>query len=204
MPNDADFQKKVLLTLLRLLERSDGPVILDDYPISAPENTGEVPILSCPVRFDDQTPTDSDPLKTAFLREVLSMRPWYDMAMKKRKRTTLGGSGVDVDSLGEFIYSFIEGKELDNPLQDVDLSVTLKMAVEDLKGYYNESVTAQPDQQNLSSKALKDWFWDNTNAGKVLLELIKTCSASENEKLKEMGSRGIAPMDIIMKNNVKM
>ena len=202
VPNDSDFQKKVLLTLLRLLERSDGPVILDDYPIDAPETAEERPVLSCPVRFDSPLPDDSDPLKSAFLREIQAMHPWYEMAKKKRNRTTLGGSGVGVDMLGEFIFSFIEGKLPDNPLQDVDLSVTLKMAVEDLKGYYVEGVTAQPGQENLSSKALKDWFWNDTNAGKVLLKLIEICSTSENEKLKMTGSYLIAPMDIMMKHNL--
>jgi hypothetical protein len=202
VPNDADFQKKVLLTLLRLLERSDGPVILEDYPIDAPETAEESPILSCPVRFDNPIPDDSDPLKSEFLREIQSMHAWYETAQKKRDRTTLGGSGVDVDLLGEFIYSFIEGKEPENPLQNVDLSVTLKMAVEDLKGYYVESVTAQPGQENLSSKALKDWFWNDTSAGKVLLKLIETCSTSGNEKLKMTGSYLIAPMDIMMKHKL--
>jgi hypothetical protein len=202
VPNDADFQKRVLLTLLRLLERTDGPVLLDDYPIDAPETAEEMSILSCPIRFDNPIPEDSDPIKGAFLREIQAMRPWYNMAKRKRDRTTLGGSGVDIDMLGEFIYSFIEGKEPDNPLQDVDLSVTLKMAVEDLKGYYVESVTAQPGQENLSSKALKDWFWDNTNAGKVLLGLVETCSKSENEKLRMTGSYLLAPMDIMMKHNL--
>ena len=202
VPNDADFQKKVLLTLLRLLERSDGPVILDDYPIDAPETAEESPILYCPVRFDHPAQDVSDPLKSAFLREIQAMHPWYDMARKKRDRTTLGGSGVDVDMLGEFIYSFIEGKEPENPLQDVDLSVTLKMAVEDLKGYYVEGLTAQAGQENLSSKALKSWFWNDTNAGKVLLKLVETCSTSGNEKLKMTGSYLIAPMDIMMKHNL--
>ena len=202
MPNDADFQKRVLLTLLRLLERSDGPVLLDDYPIDAPETQEESPILFCPVRFDHPTQDNADPLKSAFLREIQAMRPWYDIAKKKRDRTTLGGSGVDIDRLGEFIYSFIEGKEPENPLQDVDLSVTLKIAVEDLKAYYAEGVTAQPGQENLSSKALKDWLWNETNAGKVLLKLVETCSASENEKLKMTGSYLIAPMDIMMKHNL--
>ena len=202
VPNDADFQRKVLLKLLRLLERSDGPVILDDYPIDAPETGEESPILSCPVRFDHPIQDDSDPLKSAFLSEILAMRPLYDMAKKKRDRTTLGGSGVSVDMLGEFIYSFIEGKEPENPLQDVDLSVTLKMAVEDLKSYYVESLTAQEGQENLSSKALKEWLWNDTNAGKVLLKLVEICSTSENEKLKMTGSYLIAPMDIMMKHNL--
>jgi hypothetical protein len=202
VPHDAGFQKKVLITLLRLLERPDGPVILDDYPLDAPESEEETAVLSCPVMFDDQAAGDSDPLKTRFLREIQAMRPWYDMALEKRGRTSLGGSGIDIDLLGEYIYAYVKGEEPDNPLQDVDPSVSLKLAVEDLKGYYIEAVTAQPGQEDLSSKALKEWLWDKTTAGEVLVELIKTCSQSENEKIKMMGAHFIAPIDIMLKRGV--
>ena len=107
-----------------------------------------------------------------------------------------------MDHLGEYIYAYVKGEEPDNPLQDVDPSVSLKLAVEDLKGYYIEAVTAQPGQEDLSSKALKEWFWDKTTVGEVLVELIKTCSRSENEKLKMMGTHFIAPMDVMMKRGV--
>ncbi|MBN1833335.1 MAG: hypothetical protein JW896_14620 [Deltaproteobacteria bacterium] len=202
MPHDAGFQKKVLITLLRLLDRPDGPIVLDDYPLDAPESEEETAGLSCPVRFDDQATGASDPLKTRFLREIQAMRPWYDMALEKRGRTSLGGSGVNIDLLGEYIYAYVKGEEPDNPLQDVDPSVSLKLAVEDLKGYYIEAVTAQPGQEDLSSKALKEWLWDKTTAGEVLIELIKTCSQSENEKLKMMGTHFIAPIDVMLKRGV--
>ena len=109
---------------------------------------------------------------------------------------------MDIDLLGEYIYAYIKGEEPDNPLQDVDSPVSLKLAVEDLKGYYIEAVTAQPGQENLSSQALKEWFWDKTTAGEVLVELIKTCSQSEDEKLKMMGTHFIAPMDVMLKRGV--
>jgi hypothetical protein len=202
VPNDADFQKGVLRALLELLERPDGPFILDDYPLDPPESDKETAVLSCPVRFDQEAADDSDPLKTRFLREIQAMRPWYDMALKKRGRTTLGGSGMDIDLLGDYIYAYVKGEEPDNPLQDVDPSVSLKLAVEDLKGYYIEAVTAQPGQEDLSSKALKEWLWDKTTAGEVLIELIKTCSQSENEKLKMVGTYFIAPIDVMLKRGV--
>ena len=189
------------MSLLSLLERSDGPFVLEDFPEDAPEAGEDVEVLSCPVRFDDQDAdaSDSDPLRANLIREIQAMRPWYDMALKKRGRTTLGGSGIDLDSLGDFIYSFIKGEEPNHLRKDMDPSVTLKLAVEDLKGYYIEAVTAQPGQEGLSSKALKDWFWNKTTAGGVLLKLVKTCSQSKNEGLKMMGTHFLAPMDVVMK-----
>ena len=126
------------------------------------------------------------------------MHPWYEMALKKRGRTTAGGSGIEISSLGEFLYSFVEGDIPDNPRKDVDISVTLKLAAEDLKAYYVEGVTAQPGQEDLSSNALKEWFWKNTTAGSILLELVKTCSKSDNEMIRMTGSHFIAPMDVLI------
>lgn len=199
-PNEPEFQKQVLRTLLQLLERTDGPVILEDYPFDAPETDEGVSVLSCPVRFDNQATESADPLKARFLREIQAMHPWYEMALKKRDRTSLGLSGLEIDDLGDYIYRFVKGEQPENPRPDVDPTVSLKLAVEDLKGYYVEAVTAQPGQENLSSRTLKEWFWNKTTAGEVLLRLIETCSRSKDEKLKMTGTRFLAPIDIVLKH----
>ncbi len=198
VPNDKGFQRKVLFSLLSLFERDDGPIIIDDFPEDAPETDDGVEVLSCPVSFEEEKPDDPDLLKTSFIREIQAMHPWYEIALKKRGRTTAGGSGIEISTLGEFLYSFVKGDIPDNPRDDVDISVTLKLAAEDLKAYYIEGVTAQPGQEGLSSKALKEWFWKHTTAGNVLLELVKTCSKSDNEMIRMTGSHFIAPMDVLM------
>jgi hypothetical protein len=201
-PNDEAFQRKVLLELISLFERTDGPFIIEDFPEDAPGSEDEAEVLSCPVSFDQQDSNDPDHLKTRFIREILAMRPWYDMALKNRERTTVGGSGIEIDSLGEFLYAFVKGELPGNPRDDVDISVTLKLAAEDIKSYYVEGVTAQPGQEDLSSKALDDWFWNETTAGNVLLELVRACSESDNEMIKMTGSHFIAPMDVVMKHGI--
>jgi hypothetical protein len=204
-PNDPEFQKQVLRTLLQLLERTDGPVILDDYPVDTPEADEGVAVLSCPVKSDKQETESADPLRADFLREIRAMRPWYEMALKKRDRTSLVSSGSEIDNLGDYIYRYAKGEQPDNPRPEIDPTVSLKLAVEDLKGYYVEGVTAQPGQESLSSQALKEWFWNETMAGEVLLTLIRTCSRSEDEKLKMTGTHFFAPIDILLKQkDIKM
>jgi hypothetical protein len=200
-PNDTAFQRRVLLSLLKLFEASEGP-ILEDFSEDAPEKGGDISVLSCPLYLKEHTveASEADPIYTSFLREIKAMRPWYDMAVTKRKRTTLGGSGIDLDSIGNFIYSFIKEKEPENPRKDIDLAYTLKLAVEDLKAYYVEGVTVQPGQEDASSKALKDWFWEETVAGRVLLELASVCEKSPDEMMSMVGSRFIAPRDVIIRN----
>ena len=93
-----------------------------------------------------------------------------------------------------------KGEEPGNPRDDVSLPYALKMAVEDLKSYYVEGITAQPGQSGVSSKKLSDWFWDETVAGKVLLELKKVCEKSEDRMMAMMGGHFLVPGDVARRN----
>jgi hypothetical protein len=195
-PDNPDFQKKVLLAVLGLLEAGSGPV-LEDFPEDEPESD-VITVLSCPVNYSRSTLEDgeTDPLLSSLHREITAMRPWYDLAVKKRQRTTVGVSGIVPEKLGDFIYAFIKGEEPRNPRDDMSLPYLLKYAVEDLKAYYIEGVTAQPGQAGASSRALQDWFWDETVSGKVLLSLKKTCEASPDKLMNMIGGHFIVPGDV--------
>ena len=201
-PDDPAFQRRVILAVLNLLEAPAGPV-LEDFPEDEPENN-EITILACPVNFSQSAVEtgETDPLQTAFHREITAMRPWYDMAVKKRQRTTVGVSGIALEALADFIYAFVKGETPENPRDDVQLAYTLKLAVEDLKAYYIEGVTAQPGQANASSQVLQDWFWDETTAGKVLLALKKVCEASPDKMLSMLAAHFIVPGDVARRQAV--
>jgi hypothetical protein len=192
-PNDAEFQKRVLMALLQLFEAPRGPVLVD-FPEDEPESD-EITVLSCPVIYTDNAPVpdDADKLLTAFHREIAAMRPWYDMAVNKRHRTTVGISRIALENLADFVYAFIDGKIPDNPREDLPIASTLKFAVEDLKSYYIEAVTAQPGQENASIKTLDNWFWDETVCGQVLLAVKKACESSRDEMLKITGKFFLVP-----------
>ena len=199
-PDDTTFQRRVLLALMGMFEAPDGPR-LEDFPEDEPETSGEITVLACPVDYNLPTEesSETDQLQTAFRREMTAMRPWYDMAVAKRQRTTVGVSGIGLESLGDFIYAFIGGTEPDNPRDDIPLAYTLKFAVEDLKSYYIEGVTAQPGQTGASSQVLTDWFWDETVAGKVLLALKKVCQASTDSTMSMIGDHAIVPGDVALR-----
>ena len=195
-PDDALFQKRVMAALLKLLEAPQGPV-LEDFPEDEPESDA-ITVLSCPVNFarDADESGDADEMLAAFRHEITAMLPWYDIAVEKRQRTTVGVSGSALENLGDFIYAFVRGEPPENPRDDLPLANNLKLAVEDLKSYYNEGSTAQPGQEKASSQVLQDWFWEETVGGKVLLSLMKACIESTDEALQMMGSRFIAPGDV--------
>ena len=197
-PDSAAFQRQVLLALMGMLEAPDGPR-LEDFPEDEPETSDEISVLACPVDFTQTTVDtgETDQLKAAFHREMTAMRPWYDMAVARRQRTTVGVSGIDLDGLCDFIYAFIEGTEPDNPRDEIPLAYILKFAVEDLQSYYIEGVTAQPGQESASGKVLKDWLWRETVAGKVLLALKKVCEASKDQGMSQMGAHFLIPMEVV-------
>jgi hypothetical protein len=187
-----------LLALLELLEapESEGPVLLVDYPEDPPEVENDATVISCPVYYGDEVNTEgADSMEIAFLREIMAMRPWYDIAVTKRKRTTVGVSGIPLDDIGDFIYSFVKGEIPKNPRNDIELITTLKLAIDDLRAYYTEGATAQPGQENASSKSINDWFWNDTIAHKVLLALLDVCEKSPDETVKMMATYFV-PTDV--------
>jgi hypothetical protein len=195
VPKDPVFQKRVLLATLKLLEAANGPVIEDfseDAPIEEEALTG----LACPVDFSqgDADFTETETLCAALNREMQSMRPWYDLALQKRGRTTVGISGVDLDALGDFICAFLTGGAPENPREDIDLPYTLNLATDDLKAYYFEAITTQPGQESASSRVLSDWFYQETVAGKVLFALSESCKNSEDRLMKFICNLLIIPM----------
>jgi hypothetical protein len=199
-PDDAAFQRRVLMALLGMLEAPAGP-LLEDYPEDEPETAGELTALTCPVYFAQEMAEtgETDQLQASFRREMTAMRSWYDMAVAKRQRTNVGVSGIELEALGDFIYAFVRGEEPENPRDDIPLAYTLKFAVEDLKAYYIEGITAQPGQESASSQRLADWFWDETAAGRVLLALKKVCEASTDDKLNQVGAHFLVPMEVALR-----
>ena len=197
MPNDPTFQKRVLLAALKLLEKPGGP-LLEDFPDDAPAATDEITVLACPVNFAQNRVDvgESEKLYASFKKEIVSMRPWYDIAVRKHGRTTVGVSGINLDKIGDFIYSFLKGIEPENPRDDISLAYTLKFATDDLKAYYFEGITAQPGQESAPSRILSDWFWEETVAGKVLLAVEEVCEKSDDGLIRFVVSKLIIPSKV--------
>jgi hypothetical protein len=196
-PNNTLFQRRILLAALNLLEAPHGP-LLEDFPEDAPESPNENKAPVPPAAFSRNFASSMEALEMpeALRSEIAAMRPWYDTAVAQRKRTTVGISGIAPDALADFIYSFLKGEKPENPRKDMPIIYSLKFAIEDLKAYYVEGITSQPGQEELSSKALQNWFWDETIAGKVILDLKKALQADSDKLTSMFGSYFIVPGEI--------
>jgi len=203
VPNDVKFQTRVVIETLKLFEATSGPVI-KDFPENAPISEDAHMVWARPVSFSKvkENLNNAEELQEAFKREIIEMRPWYDIAMKKRGRTTVGVSGLDIDAIGNFIIAFLDSSSVpENPRNDISLAFTLKLCVDDLKAYYYEAVLSQPGQIPQESAILSDWFWGETTAGNILFAVKESCLKSNDGMLKFVGKLLLVPMTQAHRSN---
>ncbi len=193
VPDNPEFQMRVLLGALNLLEAGSGPV-LADFPEEAPASSSEAVLPACPVSFPqpEEQLSPIERLLADFRAEALQMRTWFDLARERKGRTTSGTTGHELEETVDFLAGFVRGSRYDNWLPGQSQATALKLAVEDVKAAYFEALAIQPGQTTDSS-ALADWFWGRTFAAKVINEMKKICLAAEDEAMKKLGVLMLVP-----------
>jgi len=190
-PGDPAFQRRVVLAALSLLEAPEGPV-LEDFPEDAPAGApDDMNGWVCPVSFASPSAAKGDALDRAIADEIRQLRPWYDLAVEKRGRTTVGLSGLDPADAARFLEAFAAGGDPDIPVQGAGRVDALRWCSDDVKAYYLEAVTAQPG--NPSPGDLERWFWTETTMAKVLQAVARRCRSSDDDALREVGEFMIVP-----------
>lgn len=191
-PNDPDFQTKVLRAVLALLERTDGPVILADYPEDAPAATAdEMAGWTCPVNLPKPRASEAPARLAAIRAEIGQLAPWYALAREHRHRSTFGLCGLEIEGVAEFLHGFLD-RLPDNPKPDISLGESLRLACEDLRSWYLEAATAKPGGA-AASRVLADWFWGETAAGGLLLALHPACAASPDAGVRHVAATQLVP-----------
>ena len=190
-PDEPDFQRKVLRALLELFEQTSGPV-LEDFPEDAPvtSNSSTETPFACPVSFAKAATDDGD-LAAVMQREIAQLAPWYDLAKKRRGRTTFGISRLSVEDAARHTASYMATPPAAPYAAGLSAGVALKRACDDLKAYYYEAVAAQPG--NLKAKDIDNWFWHETAAAKVFLAIQLVCLKSADESLQPLGKISLVP-----------
>ena len=187
-PGDAAFQHRVIDAALTLLREESGPVLVD-YPEDAPKvEINDAP--ACPVSFA-RPALNNDTWEAALITELQTLTSWHDLGRRRRNGRTL--AGVSAFSPRENLQKL--GQLLDENILPTNELKWFKAAIEDLKVFYIESLTAQPSTYN--PKQLENIFWHETTLGAALLkfgELFK-----ENPALAGM-ARIIAPRSATEKN----
>jgi hypothetical protein len=157
-PDDAAFQHDVLARAFALLEATSGPVFVvhpevieaDDQPMSC----------ALPPRFDPTLPAAVD--------EARGLRKAYDRTLAKRAVTSLGRT-MSADEVPETLaklVSIADGADWTT----VGLPDGSTTAVcHDIRTYYEEAALALVNGPVPGGRAMEDWYYSQTEAGKTVL-----------------------------------
>jgi hypothetical protein len=192
VPDDALFQRHVLITALRLLEAKTGP-ILEDYPedasqVAADESEG----FACPVSFSGLATEEG--LAGTLQREITELMPWYELAKNRRGRTTATLSGLSPAAAAKFITDFITNPAMPSFRIDLNVVLALRLVTQDIKAYYLEAMAVQPSGR--AAIGAREWFWHGTVAGQALLQLREACLASGDGTVRRFGAKSLIPLAV--------
>jgi len=189
LPDDAAFQGKVVRAALALLERESGPV-LEDFPEDAAA-PADFDGWACPIPLAPEESANARGHAAALATEVERLRPWHDLFVERRDRTSTGTSGLEIDDAAALLGRFLDEGRTDSPVPATMFPDLLKLACADLMAFHTEAATAQPGEA--TSRAIADWMWGQTALGAALLALRDVASESDDPTLKVVGTRLIVP-----------
>jgi len=190
-PGDRAYQRRVLTAALGLLERSDGPVILDDFTEDPPGWTDAPGWKAPPTEAPSAMTEGPEGWEAAFAGELRQLMPLWQQARDRFGRTTIGLSFQQPEEWPGFAVRFLRGelpkvRALDTP------ALSLRFLCDDVKALYGEA--AQAVGPAPSSAQVDWWFWRQTVVGALLVALRQAAMESENNALKTVGGRFFVPV----------
>lgn len=166
-PADPEYQQRVLSAAFGLLERADGPV-LEDFPESI-ASTGAEP-LECAI------PPRYDPTLPAAVDEATALRAAWDRARQKSGRTSVGRA-VEADGIPDAVAAFVRIAD-GTDWKEAGLPGLPIAVAHDLRAYYQE-LAVELAQGPPGPWAAERWFYDETEAGRTLLQARRAMQAAE-------------------------
>ena len=157
-PLQPSFQRKVMRAALGLLEENANPPLLVDF-------AGEEPGGADVQGWRPPIELEADTLEA----ELAGLKPYYDQSLEQTGRTTVGVSGMEVETAARYLLALDTETPLPNPRKDLAEVQCLRYAVDDLKAYYLEAITAAGEPP--SGWQLANWFWGETLAGQLVRQL---------------------------------
>src|SRR6478609_6739625 len=109
-PEDKAFQRRVVLAALQLLDRTDGPVILEDFPEDPPGLTDTPGWQSPTLPGVTVMPATSHAWAASFAAELALLTPLWRQAQARFGRTTVGLSFQPPEAWPAFAARFLAGE----------------------------------------------------------------------------------------------
>ncbi len=189
-PNDAAFQRRVLLAALNMLVGDGGPVRIIDFPEDDPRSQPD-PAWQPPFMPGALVDGAVASLASRLEAEILLFHGAHQRWMAQYERSTVGLSGLAIVEAARYVADWLRGKAPASPRDGFSPPLILRFAVDDLKAYCLEAAgagTAKP-----SSRQLGDWLWNETATGAALYALRDLLLTQEDDRLRLIVANFIVP-----------
>jgi hypothetical protein len=192
-PDEPEFQHRVLGAALALLERTDGPLLVD-FPDPPPEPGADLAPWSAPIEAAPRPgdPHDADAVAQAVRSEIEKLRPFRDQWVRDHGGRQLDRiTSLGLDDIVDLIQGYTRDQSIDNPMPAFPTERTVKFAADDLKHFYYQAALSRPGR--ITDIALDNWFFGETLAGGLLLSLKAALLLSDDAELRTFGERSLVP-----------
>lgn len=177
-PHEPDFQRRVLHDALALLDRSDGPVVLDDFPDDAPADDDGT-VWACPISF--AAPDSGEPdLVRATRRELRQLAPWAEL-----RPAPAPNSGLAPNAIVDLLAAAADGAHAS--VQDT------RLAADDLRTWYLHAAAQQPGRD--TSHERNTWFWTDTALARLLGRVAAGLLDDPDPTVRMFADRALVPRD---------
>ena len=178
-PHEPDFQRRVLHDALALVERTDGPVVLADFPDDAPVGDDEV-VWACPVSYSSTLVGEHD-LVADVRAEIATLAPWAELA-----QAPAPNSSATLDELVDLLAGTAAGDEA------ADLEA-IRLAADDLRTWYLHAFAQQPGRATSTERNSE--FWRETALGHLLGRLTRRLLDDPEPLVRMYADRSLVPRD---------
>jgi hypothetical protein len=194
VPDEPEFQRRVLGACLGLFERTSGPV-LEDFPDKPPGSDEDTAGWTCPVSFapPPEDLGDAEIVCRALVQEIGLLKPWYEEAVRSQKRSGFGISGKTPEEIADFLAEFVTDPDATEPPYPGEaIGTGFKRMADDLRYYYIQAAIARPDARSTDVE-VANWLWGETTLGQVLIAIRDHAMDCEETSLKRLATTAMVP-----------
>ena len=184
-PHEPAFQRRVLTEALMLLERTDGPVVLEDFPDDAP-SSDEDAVWACQVYPHDVAAEGS--IIDAVLAEIDQLVPWTE-----GRPAPWSNTGLDRSAMVAHLMAVID--DAGSARDEKHLIETTRLVCDDLRTWYLAAAGNQPGRASASDRT--QWFWAETALARLMGEVASALLEHEHPVVRGFARRAIVPRDYI-------
>ena len=161
----------------------------ENVPIS-PDEIDAQEGWSCPVNLPN--PVSTDNFTSGIMNEISLLQTWYDHSLKEMKGRKLDGlTSLNKDQIVKFLVDWTNDQNIKSRIEGESIIRALKLAADDLRHFYYQAAMGKPGIR--SDLEMGDWFYGQTTAGLLFIEIRKIMMESDDEITRMAGRTNYVP-----------